>query len=97
MKIASFYIKEQTQKYKFEIWLFKSISLDPQKVSFWFLKKTPLSTFSRKNEITIPSLLSRRAKEPTYELNGCENNLSQRGVVTLGLLLLYKIDPELTL
>ena len=55
-----------------------------------------MSTFSRKNEITIPSLLSRKAKEPTYELNGCENNLTQRGVDTLGLLLLYEIDPELT-
>ena len=55
-----------------------------------------MSTFSRKNEITIPSLLSRKAKEPTYELNGCENNLTQCGVDTLGLLLLYEIDPELT-
>ena len=55
-----------------------------------------MSTFSRKNDITIPSLLSRKAKEPTYELNGCENNLTQCGVDTLGLLLLYEIDPELT-
>ena len=38
---AFFYIKEQTQKYKFEIWLLKSTILDPKKVSFWFLKKTP--------------------------------------------------------
>ena len=57
---------------------------------------TLLSTFSRKNEITIPSLLPRKEKEPTYELNGCENNLTQCGVDTLGLLLLYEIDPELT-
>ena len=55
-----------------------------------------MSTFSRKNDITIPSLLSRKAKEPTYELNGCENNLTPCGVDTLELLLLYKIDPELT-
>ena len=31
---ASFYIKEQTQKYKFEIWLFKSTILDPRKSAF---------------------------------------------------------------
>ena len=31
---ASYYIKEQTQKYKFEIWLFKSTTLDPQKSAF---------------------------------------------------------------
>ena len=54
-----------------------------------------LSTFSRKNEITIPSLRSRKAKEPTYELNRCENNLTRCGVDTLGLLLLYEIDPEI--
>ena len=28
--------------------------------------------FLKKNEITIPNLQSRKAKEPTYELNGCE-------------------------
>ena len=56
----------------------------------------PNVNFLKKNEITIPSLLSRKAKEPTYELNRCENNLTQRGVDTLGLLLLYEIDPELT-
>ena len=39
---------------------------------------------------------NQKATEPTYELNGCENNLTQCGVDTLGLLLLYKIDPELT-
>ena len=33
---ASFYIKEQSQKYKFEIWI-----LNPRKVHFWFMKKTP--------------------------------------------------------
>ena len=43
---AFFYIKEQTQKYNFEIWLFKSTILDPQKVRFWFLKKTPTKIFS---------------------------------------------------
>ena len=52
--------------------------------------------FLKENEITISSLLSRKAKEPTYELNGCENNLTQCGVDTLGLLLLYEIDLELT-
>ena len=39
--IASFYIKEQTQKYKFEIWLLKVPFWTPQKVHFWFLKKIP--------------------------------------------------------
>ena len=34
---ASFYIKEQTQKYKFENWLFKSTILDPQKSAFLVL------------------------------------------------------------
>ena len=38
---AFFYIKEQTQKYKFEIGLFKRTILDPRKVRLWFLKKTP--------------------------------------------------------
>ena len=55
-----------------------------------------LSTFSRKNEITIPRLQPRKATELTYKLNGCENNLTRRGVDTLGLLLLYEIDLELT-
>ena len=39
--IASFYIKEQTQKYKFEIWLLKVPFWTPKKVHFWFLKKIP--------------------------------------------------------
>ena len=29
------------QKYKFEIWLLKSIILDPQKSVFWFFEETP--------------------------------------------------------
>ena len=40
------------------------------------LCKIYMSIFSRKNEITIPSLPSRKAKEPTYELNGCENSFN---------------------
>ena len=43
---ASLYIKEQTQKYKFEIWILKSTILDPRKLGFWFLKKTPPKKFS---------------------------------------------------
>ena len=44
---ASFYIKEQTQKNKFEIWVFKTTILDPRKGRFWFLKKkTNQKTFS---------------------------------------------------
>ena len=63
-----------------------------------YLKIRPVTgvNFLKKNDFTIPSLLPRKAKEPTYELNGCENNLTQCGVDTLGLLLLYEIDPELT-
>ena len=34
-----------------------------------------MSIFSRKNEITIPRLPP-KATEPTYELNGCENNFN---------------------
>ena len=33
---ASFYIKEQTQKNKFEIWVSKTTILDPKKARFWF-------------------------------------------------------------
>ena len=43
---ASFYIKEQRQKNKFEIWLLKTTILDRQKVRFWFLKKTPPKNLS---------------------------------------------------
>ena len=32
---ASFYIKEQMQKYKFEIWVLKTTILDPQKARFF--------------------------------------------------------------
>ena len=35
------YNKEQMQKYKFEIWLFKSIVLDPQKSAFLVFKENP--------------------------------------------------------
>ena len=38
---ASFYIKEQTQKYKFEIWLFKSTILDPRKSAFLVFVENP--------------------------------------------------------
>ena len=38
---ASFYIKEQTQKYKYEIWLLKSTILDPQKSAFWVFEENP--------------------------------------------------------
>ena len=39
---ASLYNKEQTQKYKFEIWLLKKYHFGPppKKVCFWLLKKT---------------------------------------------------------
>ena len=42
---ASFYIKKQTQKYKFEIWLFKSTILDPRKSAFWGFKENPKKKF----------------------------------------------------
>ena len=38
---ASFYIKEQTQKYKFEIWLLKSTILDPRKSAFLVFEENP--------------------------------------------------------
>ena len=37
----SFYIKEQTQKYTFDIWLFKSTILDPQKSAFLVFEENP--------------------------------------------------------
>ena len=43
---ASFYIKEQTQKYKFEIWLLKSTILDPQKSAFLVFEENPQKKFS---------------------------------------------------
>ena len=43
---ASFYIKEQTQKYKFEIWLLKSTILDPQKSAFLVFEEKPQNFFS---------------------------------------------------
>ena len=33
--------KERTQKYKFEIWLLKSIILDPQKSAVWVFEENP--------------------------------------------------------
>ena len=42
---ASFYIKEQTQKYKFEIWLLKSTILDPQKSAFLVFEETRPKNF----------------------------------------------------
>ena len=45
LREASFYSKEQTQKFKFEILLLKSTIFDPKKVH-WFLKKTPPKKFS---------------------------------------------------
>ena len=44
---ASFYIKEQIQKYKFEIWLLKSTYntiLDPTKTVFLVFEENPLKT-----------------------------------------------------
>ena len=38
---ASFYIKEQTQKYKFEIWLKKITNLDPRKSALLVFKENP--------------------------------------------------------
>ena len=38
---ASFYIKEQTQKYKFKIWLLKSTILDPQKIEILVFEENP--------------------------------------------------------
>ena len=38
---ASFYIKEQMQKYKFEVWLFKITILDPRKSEFLVFKEKP--------------------------------------------------------
>ena len=42
---ASFYNKEQMQKYKFEIRLLKDTILDPRKSAFLVLKKTPQNLF----------------------------------------------------
>ena len=42
---ASFYINEQTQKYKYEIWLLKSTILDPQKSAFWVFEENPHKQF----------------------------------------------------
>ena len=49
-----------------------------------------LSTFSRKNEITIPSLQYRKAKELTVRLYGFVKTLLLEGIDTLGLLLLLR-------
>ena len=49
-----------------------------------------MSTFSRKNEITIPSLQYRKAKELTVRLNGLVKTLLLEGIDTLGLLLLLR-------
>ena len=38
---ASFYIEEQTQKNKFEIWVSKTTKLDPQKSAFFVLEEKP--------------------------------------------------------
>ena len=38
---ASFYIKEQMQKYKFEIWVLKTTILDPQKSAFFVFDEIP--------------------------------------------------------
>ena len=38
-------IKEQTQKYKFEIWLLKSTILDPQTSAFLVIKENPPKKF----------------------------------------------------
>ena len=42
---AFFYIKEQTQKYNFEIWLFKSTILDPWKSEFLVFEENPPNIF----------------------------------------------------
>ena len=42
---AFFYIKQQTQKYKYEIWLFKSIILDPKKSVFLVFEENPPKNF----------------------------------------------------
>ena len=43
---ASFYIKKQTQKYKFEIWLLKSTILDQRKSAFLvYEEKKPKQIF----------------------------------------------------
>ena len=42
---AFFYIKKQTQKYKFEIWLFKNTILDRRKSAFLALKKKTKKMF----------------------------------------------------
>ena len=42
---ASFYIKEQTQKYKFEIWLLKSTILDPRNFFVIFVEENPSPKF----------------------------------------------------
>ena len=42
---ASFYINEQTQKYKFENWLFKRTILDPRKRVFLILVENPPKKF----------------------------------------------------
>ena len=43
---ASFYIKEQTQNNKFEIWVLKTTNLDPQKSMFLVFEEKPPKHFS---------------------------------------------------
>ena len=42
---ASFYIKEQTQKNKFEIWVLKTTILDPRKSEFLVFDEKPTKKF----------------------------------------------------
>ena len=42
---ALFYIKQQTQEYKFKIWVLKTTIWTPEKAHFWFLMKNPQKFF----------------------------------------------------
>ena len=58
---ASFYIKEQTKKYKFENWLVKSTILDPlKKCVFGFCRKPPKKCFLR-----VSALIQRKNNRRT--------------------------------
>ena len=54
---ASFYIKEQSQKNKFKIWVLKTTILDPRKSAFWvFKEKNPKKCFLRVSAMKIKTL-----------------------------------------
>ena len=65
---ASFYIKEQRQKYKFGIWLLKSTILDPWKSAFLVFEENPQIFFFFMFRLWFSFLLIRRMISlPTFE------------------------------